>query len=515
MAAVAAASIAVAGCGGGSASTGAGASDVAAFIPAGSPVYFELSTDLDGTQWTQTVALAKRFPGYEKLVTSITDELADEKVDFKGQIKPLLGSSAGVGVFDITGLDKKDPDAAVIVAIDLADGKDAEVLALIQRDPDPAEKIGQHDGVDLYADSETTFALLDGKLLVSDAKERVTRAIDAHRGGESQTMAGSDKLDRAFAELPDEVLAQGFVDIGAMVTLAGKAGGGGVATQLKNSGLGADAALGLSISSEADGARIKAVGLDVGNAVGKTEPFTPKLVQKVPADAIAYVGVKNAYSLGEQLIAQLGAQDPQVKKGLSQAALALPLLGITLDDVKGLTSLEHALIVTKGAKYPSVVAALEVADPAKAGATLDTLRSKAPALLQMTGTKLPAFTKVALANGVSGWQSAIRPEADIVYGVDGNLALIGTRAAAIRQVQSPASTLTDDPAFQAATRQMPSKVDGLVWVNGEELMTALDGAGVLKDAPADVVANVRPLKNLVAWSTGGDKPTFEVFLTIK
>jgi hypothetical protein len=62
---------------------------------------------------------------------------------------------------------------------------------------------------------------------------------------------------------------------------------------------------------------------------------------------------------------------------------------------------------------------------------------------------------------------------------------------------------------------MPSKVDSLLWLNGEELLTALDAGGVLKDAPAGVIANLRPLKNLAAWSTGGDKPTFEAFLTIK
>ena len=245
LAAVAAASLAVAGCGGGQASTGAGASDLAGFIPAGSPVYFELSTDLDGSQWTQTVALAKRFPGYGKLVTSITDELANEKIDFEGQVKPLLGSAAAIGVLDVKGLKDRDPDPSVVGAIALADGKEADFLKLIQSGKDPATKVGQHDGVDLYGDSDATFAVLDGTVLVSDTQERVNRAIDAHRGGESQTMAGSDKLDDAFAELPDEVLAQGFLDVGAIVRMAGAAGGEAAAKQLKNIGLGADAAVGL------------------------------------------------------------------------------------------------------------------------------------------------------------------------------------------------------------------------------------------------------------------------------
>lgn len=516
VAAVAAASLVVAGCGGGSASTGAGASDVAGFVPAGSPVYLEFSTDLSGAQWTQTIALAKRFPGYETMVSEITDKLADEKINFEGQIKPLLGSAAAVGVFDIKGFGDNDPDPSFIAAVDIADGKDAEVLALMQTGDDPAKKIGQHDGVDIYGDADDdTFAVVDGKLLAGADKDDITRAIDAHRGGESQTMAGSDRLDAAFAELPDEVLAQGFIDLGAIVRIAGTAGGEDVAKQLKNSGIGEDASFGISVSAEAEGTRLKAVGLNLGAAATKSESFTPKLVEKVPGDAIAYAGFRNAYSLGEQAIKQAGGQDPEVKQGLAQAALVFPLLGINLDDLKGLTSLEHAFVVTKQPGTVGVVAALEVADPAKAGATLDTLRKTVPSLLEKSGTTIPEFTSVELANGVSGWQSAISPKAGVAYGVDGNLALIGTSPEAIKQVQTPVSKLTDNPAYQAATRQMPSKVDSLLWLNGEELLTTLDGLGALKDAPADVIANLRPLKNVAAWSTGGEKPTFEAFLTIK
>ena len=514
LAAVAAASLAVGGCGGSDASTGAGAAGVAGFVPAGSPVYFELSTAADGAQWRQAITLAKRFPGYGKAISSVTGNLASEGIDFANEIKPLLGSAAAVGVLDIKGLGARAKVSAV-VALDLADGKDADVVKLIQTGKDPATKIGQHDGVDLYGDQNAVIAVLDGTALFSDTQDNVNRAIDAHRGGEAQTMAGSARLDQAFADLPDEVLAQGFVDIGALLKIAESEGAAAAAKQLASSGIGADASLGVSVSAEADGVRVKAVGRSLGSGYGAGESFTPTLVDHVPADALAYIGVKNLYSAGEKLVTQLGAQNPEVKKRLSQASLALPLLGINLADIKGLTSLEHAIVVTKGAPTPGVVAALEVAEPAKAKATLDQLRRTAPALLATSGKEIPPFTAVPLANGVSGWESAIDPRAGVVYGVDGNLALIGTRPEAIKAVQRPASKLSDDPAFAAATRQMPSKVDSFVWINGEELLPNLEALGVLKNAPKDAVPNLRPIRNLAAWSTGGDTPTFEAFLTIK
>ena len=75
VAAVAVSAIAVAGCGGSSSSTGSAPGDVAGFVPSTSPAYFEITTDLEGQQWSQVGKLAALFPGYPKLQKMI-DELA-------------------------------------------------------------------------------------------------------------------------------------------------------------------------------------------------------------------------------------------------------------------------------------------------------------------------------------------------------------------------------------------------------------------------------------------------------
>lgn len=510
------ASLAFAGCGGGTAKTAGGAGDVAGFLPAGSPVYIEASTDLAGSQWTQALALASRFPGYPDLIAKAGKELSAQGIDFNTQIKPLLGEDAAIGVYDVQGLDERSPDPKFVGAIDLADGKDAEFVTLITSGKDPVKKIGVHAGVDIYGDGEDgVLAVLDGKVIIADSEAQVSKAIDAHRAGTSATMAGSTRLATALAELPDEVVAQGFVDFAALMKSAAGSATADMAKQLSNAGIGPDASLAFSVSAESDGVRLKGVGLGFTNAATDVETFTPKLVARVPADAIGFAELRNVYGQAEKALAQL-AGDPQLAQGLNQAKAALPLLGISLDDVKNLTGGQHAFVVTKGAPTPAVVAALEVEDPARATATLDKLRTTVPPLLSsFADTKIPPFTAVDLANGVKGWESPISPKAGAVYGVDGNTAYVGTAADAIRKVQAPAATLSDDPAFQAATRQMPAKVSGLLWVNGEGLLTTLDALGALKDAPKGTIANVRPLKNLAAWSTGGEKPTFEAFLTIK
>ena len=97
-AAVAGTALAVSGCGGGgnASDSGAAAGEVASWVPAGSPLYLEASTDFDGPQWAQVDALAKLFPAYPKLRTMIDDALKSDDVDFETQIKPLLGAHAAV-----------------------------------------------------------------------------------------------------------------------------------------------------------------------------------------------------------------------------------------------------------------------------------------------------------------------------------------------------------------------------------------------------------------------------------
>ena len=202
--AVAASTLIVAGCGGDQTSCAAGASDLAGFAPANSPIYFEVSTDASGPQWQQAVALATRFPGYGDAVTKLTGQLTKEGIDFQKDLRPLLGSTAAMALFNVKGFKDNSPDPDVVVAVDIADGKDADVLALTQTGSDPARKLGQHDGIDLYGDGDGVFAITAGTFVVANTKDAMTRVLDAHKAGDSQTLAGSDRVDEVFAELPDD-----------------------------------------------------------------------------------------------------------------------------------------------------------------------------------------------------------------------------------------------------------------------------------------------------------------------
>ncbi len=532
-AALAGSAIAVAGCGGGS-DSGSSAGDVASYVPSTSPLYLEVTTDFDGAQWTQVEALAKQFPGYPELERTIQEELRSGDVDFETEIKPLLGERAaiaGLGLPSTAGLQGSltAPDAAAagdaagdaaddlefVAVVELADGKSQQVKDLLVQEG--AVSRGERGGVEYFAqdDEDGVVAVADDALIFSETEEQVFAALDAHAGGGGQTLAGTDKFTDALAKLPAEVFGQAYLDIGAFVDAAGAAAG----PQAEQLGLDdySEAVMAASIAAEPEGARMKGVILGAPSDV-QPEEFTPELTDAAPADSLVYLGFSNLSGtltqVFEQVQASLGDEERRQLEGLSGQ---LPqMLGVSLDDLSALAEQEHALVVTPG-ETPGAALALEVEDGAQAQATLDKLRTGIPALVRTFSpdTEVPEWTRVPLAGGVQGWRLPLSPEAGVVYGVDGDLAIIGTSVRAVASVQRPVAPLSGSAAFQAGTAGMPEQVTSVLWINLQDGIAALDNAGAFKGADAGTRANLRPLKSVAAWTTAGEMPTFEVFVRIK
>ena len=245
--------------------------------------------------------------------------------------------------------------------------------------------------------------------------------------------------------------------------------------------------------------------------------FSPTLEDRAPADAIAYLGFDNLAGSVSTLLEQVRAsQGEDVQKQIDAFAGQLPqLLGVTTDELSALTSGEHSIVVTGGRK-PGAALALQVDDGAQAQATLDKLRVGVPALLRTFSpdTQLPAWQQVPLAAGVQGWRLPLSPEAGVVYGVDGDLAIVGTNVPSVTAVQRPASPLSASAAYQAGVSGMPDEVTSVLWVNVQELISTADTLGAFDQTDAETLANLKPVKSVAAWTTGGDTPTFEVFLRL-
>lgn len=533
----------VAGCGGDK--TGAAPGSVASFVPATAPIYFEVSTEFDGPQWTQLKALGKRFPAFPDLEKQFAKSLEGEGVSWENDVKPLLGDDAALAVLEIpktdvpsagdlttgggaagavAGLQKLAPsfdDAKFVGALALAPDADAKVVELLKKDMKVA---GTIEGVEYFknsSDDTTVVAVTDGALVVADAEEDLRAVLSAHKQGGDRTFAGNTKALDTLAKLPDEVLMQAYVDAGALVTQG--VGDSAQLKQLETLGLSVDAAVAVSISAEAGGIRLKGVSVGANSEIlAKSTAFSPKLTANVPGDAVAYIGFSNLAGLAQQVIETVGATNPDVKKQLDAASSQIPLLlgGVTLDDVKALISGEHALVVTKGAAAPVVSLLLGVDDGAKAKKTLDGVANALPLVAGQirSGTELPAWQDITEA-GNAGRQLPIDPRAGVVYGVKDSLAVVGTQPSALGLLNAPATGLAQDADFSAATAGMPDEVTGVVWLDVAGSVELLESLGAFKDADASdkkALENLGPLKNFVMWSTVADgTPTVEAFLSIK
>ncbi len=317
----------------------------------------------------------------------------------------------------------------------------------------------------------------------------------------------------AIGKLPADVFGTAYVDIGAAVQQVGKS-----SPQLGQAGLSEyqNAVMAASIAAEPEGVRVK--GVVTGAPDSGMSNFSPSLTDKAPADAIAYVGFSDVSKTVTTALQQAQAsQSGDARKQFEAISGQLPaLLGVTVDQLAALGAGEQSVVVTSGAKTPGVALASKVENGAEATKTLDAVRTALPALVGMvsSGTPAPVAKQVPLAAGVNGWSIPINKDQSVVYGVDGDLVVVGSSVPAVTAVQRPTSPLSGSADFQAGTSGIPGEVASLVWVNVDEALTAAQKSGALTGMDAKDLAQLRPVKSITGWTTAGDTPTFEVYVRI-
>lgn len=520
-------SLIAAGCGGDSADTsGAAAAKAAGYVPSTAPMYVELSTDLESAQWKQVETLAKVFPGYAQARAELDKKLT-EGVDFEKEVRPLLGEHAAMAVVSLPknasvgtltsgttpGLDTLQntaQDGDFLGVVELAEGKEADAEALVAKEAGGTPTTIADTKV--YGKDGEFTAVVPGAILFASKTEDIKAALDAKAAGGDKVLSGSDRFTSAFSKLPDTNFATSYMDVGALAQQA--AASNPQLAQAQNLGLAKDERVVAAATAETEGIRVK--GLVVGAPAGSGgEAFSPKLTAHVPSDAIAYVGFQNLQKQVADTVTRYGEAGGQAN--LDQVTALVPqiqtMLGVTLDDLRALTTKEHALVVTKGTPVPGVTLALQVADGAQATTTLNALRTKAPALLKAQGVTLPAWKSVDLAGGVTGWDLPISPTGGVTYGVDGDLALIGSNPATVKQVQQPVQPLSQSSDYTAATAGMPDQVTSVMWVNVSDAVRLGNSLGVFKGTP-EAYANWQKVKSISGWTTGGDEPTFEALVRV-
>jgi hypothetical protein len=228
------------------------------------------------------------------------------------------------------------------------------------------------------------------------------------------------------------------------------------------------AAAGAVVTAEEGGLRVHA---RLSGGAPRDAAFEPLLLERVPEDAAAYLGVRGAPRL-VRLLERLGAGDAVAAVRDVVAGEA----GIDLDaDLLAPLSDELALAVAAppGDGAPVVTLKALTADPARTEAALARLQEPLARRLALPGT-VPGF-KPETFGGLEGFTLRVTPELAPSYAVSGDALVISTAPAGL---DPPRGTLASAPAFDATIGSVPDRADSLVFLDLRQLLALGEQTGL-------------------------------------
>ena len=455
----------LAGCGGGAGTTASSAADVAGIIPASAPLLIAFESDPESDQWQQADELLSKFPGKQKLLDEVRKSAREDGVNLETDFLPALGDETYLAFLDFAGGGEN--------LVVLTKPRDKEKLQQLLKESDDPPVTREVDGWTVIAEEDATI-------------DRLT--------------AAGEKLDGAawFEE------AQGRVEEDALVTLF--ANGGPLSEALREGTIpgcdpptqqGTITYAAAVLLAEDDGVRFK---LAVENEGAPDVEQGESLLSEVPSGAFAYIGSPGLDFAGLGLTEQIrcaleseGVEDIETQ------------LGVRFEQILDLFTGGFGVYTRPAALIPEVTLLLAPKDAAAGVRTLDTLAQKASAL---TGSAPRPQT----VGGVEAKELRLGP-VSILYGANDSHIAVTTARAGIEALAEGGDSLEDDPAFKSATdaagvgdAQVYAYFDLRRLVDlGEDIAGFAD-----EDLPAEVRANLEPLKSFVAFGDLSDPNDIEV-----
>lgn len=455
----------LAGCGGGASTTGSSAADVAGIIPASAPLLIAFESDPESDQWQQADELLSKFPGKQKLLDEVRKSAREDGVNLETDFLPALGDETYLAFLDL----ENNGENLVV----LTKPRDKEKLQQLLKESDDPPVTREVDEWTVIAEDDATI-------------DRLT--------------ADGEKLDGAawFEE------AQGRVEEDALVTLF--ANGAPLTKAMREetvSGCDPPAQQGTLtyaagvLLAEDDGVRFELVAESEGAPeVDQSE----SLLSEVPSGAFAYIGSPGFDFAG------LGYTE-QIRCALESEGLddIESQVGVRFEQILDLFAGGFGIYTRPAALIPEVTLLLAPKDAAAGVRTLDTLAQKAGALMGSA----PRPQTVA---GIEAKELRLGP-VSILYGSRESHVAVTTARAGIEALAAGGDSLEDDAAFKSAT--------DAAGVGDAEVYTYLDlrrlvdlGEDIAgfadEDLPAEVRANLAPLKSFVAFGDLSDPNDFEV-----
>jgi hypothetical protein len=451
----------------------------AEMVPADVPLYVSIDTDLESAQWQTAQDLLNKFPGRERLLDELREELAADDIDFERDVRPVLGPEIGIAL-----LDTDDEDAVVVL---MQPEDEAKLAALLEKSDEPL-----------------VHAEIDGWTVISDTQAKLDRFRAAQSG---ERLADSDGYSEAVSSLPEDALLKLYFG-GPQVqeeirnALSEEGVPEGIASRFSDLRSGA-----LALTAEPGGVRFEA-DLVTGSDLD-LETYEPQLPETLPVGALLYVSFANLDRPARSILDAVSEAFPNFDEQRRQAERGF---GFTIEnDLLPLLEHEGALAVYADRPLPAVVVALDDPDD-KAVQLLD----RVGALLELGDE---GSTSQEQVEGLTVKQLRIEGVSIFYARVDGVFVASNNRARLL-ETSRDGPKLSGDRDYMAAREGLEAEGDTVAFLYGN-LQEGLpyvyefverEGEAV----PRVVRENTAPLRSLLISATEeGNRFEFSGFLAIE
>lgn len=335
---VALAAAATAGCGGGEDSS----SDPASLAPAGAPIFIEATLTPDEATSEDIDSLARTIAGIDDvsglIVEQLNQEAADSgtEFDFAEDVEPWLGEAGGIYLDDYDGDDFQTAGLA-IQSTDSGATQDF-VDEFAQSDDGEEPRDASYEGVDYKVDPEDGEAIgvVGDFLAFADTEADFKAMVDASDG---DSLADDEAYTSAVSGVPEESVADVYVDIGGLIEETGDEIDPEAELFLESSGL--EPAEATAVASLIPGA--DRVEVDFSSDVTGERPAggdASDLLASLPAGSVAAIASAEFGKRFSEIVDKIdangipGSVPPhKLKDGLKEAGIDLEAIASSVGDL--------------------------------------------------------------------------------------------------------------------------------------------------------------------------------------
>jgi hypothetical protein len=478
-------------------------SDPASAVPRDVPAYVEVTLRprgdaLDGALAAAGKVLRSGDPSARiRELLQQAGQSAAEEVDFATEVEPWLGDRAGLWIASppMPGAagGGVSVQAGAVVAVRDAEAARTSLHAILARQGrQPATRTAGDREYEVGQDG-TALAVTDGYALVASSEAEIRRALAALDAG---GLAAEDRYQKAIGALPENRLAQYYVDVKALIekaTAAGPQAGMqlGPLRGLLTAGMAPEAG-----ALSADGDRLvlesftagagRGLAAELGSlGIGEASPLLKELPAGWAALAVPKVGASLRVALGE-LAGVLGAS--------AVTGELRGRFGIDLErDV--FSWMGDAGAFVRGSEPAAIDGALviEATDEAKAAAAF----GRAVGLLRTRGGLDPQPVLVDGADGAFAVRVPGAPQ-PVVLARGGGRVVVALGAAAAKSALGNGSRVGDSAAY-ADARKALGGYDPAGFVSVPALVVLAKAAGWATEADQqEVIRYLEPFSTLAA-----------------